>query len=567
MQVRSDFRRATAIERNSFLKEIGKHSKKISICHRELSTEVELAFHLSTIYTIVGEDEFHLETNDLVGVDPNHEALTVLLRVVGRRNIVPYRKMIDFYDRAEFLYLRLVSLLDDVDLARLFHLAKNVVCLYRSDGTPFPTVKYTMDVGGKDKVIPDYPKDVYIPGNEKSNVDTLVRNLKILHKKMSACRYMHGNSGLINGYIDKNTVNVYYFVEMLKTLPEGVMPVLHNFNGNIAILSCILGAQGLILYYVDSAEKPKYVNSTRSYFGTSLLLYNGEVKNPCHINYQVPAFRTLYTQIDAQMKEFCESQAKSNYSVFRCDRMFASAYKFGYPDYSSMSTVWVTNDIKASMVDAVRMMLGFFSMVVHYSAYLMDDKLKKMKFLPIDFSKPAEIPDEEDAYQAFKMDLREIVKKDKEVNEIPEEIPKRILKRGTKAVKSKSEYEDDDEVVDDGKPNAAGEGEQTNFVDNTPDMPDQSGQNTGYYEEPRIQQQQNKRYDEPQSYQNSNNAPKYRDPPIFTNARVNENVYTSRPSNSKNIDPTRTKREVREKFSNDSSQEDQESLMSSFKFG
>jgi len=441
MQARANFRRSTNIDRNIFIREIGRYSKRVNICYRDLSTEVELAFHLATIFNIVGEDEFHLETNDLVGVDPTHEALDVLLRVIQKKGVQPYRKMLDFYDRAEFFFLRLVPKDDDTYLGRMFYLVKNVVCLYRNHGKPYPTDKYMLEINGVNKVVPNYPSEVYIPGVEKASVDSLVRSLKILSKKLNGCHYLHGNSGLLNGYCDKSIINVYYFVEMLKKIPESAVSVVHNFNGSVAILSSILAAENLKLYFVDSVEKPKYVNSTRSFFGVYLCLYTVEIKNELHINYQVPAFRTQYTHIDAQMNEFKESQSKTKYSIFRCDRIYASSYELGYPDYSSMSTVWVTRDPKTTMAIAIKMMLGFFSMTIHYSAYLMDNKLVKMGFSPIEFSKPADIATEEETYQAYRIQMDNIAKQDEHVE--PEIIPKREIKRSVRPTNDRSQFEDE----------------------------------------------------------------------------------------------------------------------------
>jgi len=171
-----------------------------------------------------------------------------------------------------------------------------------------------------------------------------------------------------------------------------------------------------MLDYKDILETPRY-GSNKRFFNDYLILLSDDAKSLshiesgnkglCFINYSVSEFSPNLRRLEDQINEYKNSGVNTGFHIFRCPREYASAYIYGYPDYSSLNTVWVTIFQSVELQKSIRYMLWYHTTYLMSGSFISKDKASVLGLKSIKIDKPSGNNDEEEVYTAFKTETEE----------------------------------------------------------------------------------------------------------------------------------------------------------------
>lgn len=400
--MRAMYKQRKILERNAFCKSLGICSKFVSFKYEEFDIDVELSLLLAISFSVVGDETIFIEPNEIPRGDTQVVAQSSILKKLVA--LKPYRKFDNVLERAEFFFLNFVSFIPDKFLAMTYKNVKDIFVPYDQSGKPV-----VMNKGVTQGIqFNACPKDVQVSVKPDCSIEVGVKALKNLSQKITESVNMRGccQSMFIND-LSKSDFAVYLFVQMLVKLPEVYVPVVSKFTGNVNLLSNLLVSQGVTLYYKDSVEKPRYGSNKRYFNDFLVLLTDTEIKGACYINYSVSEFSPNLRRLEDQIGEYKNSDVNKGFHIFRCPREYASAYSYGYPDYSSLNTVWVTIFQSELLQKSIRYMLWYHTTYLMSGSFISKDKAIVLGLRSIKVDKPSGNNDEEEVYTAFKTDIEE----------------------------------------------------------------------------------------------------------------------------------------------------------------
>lgn len=400
---RQSYRKDKKLIRSYFSQALGLHSTHIKVKKEKRGDDVEMSILLALAFCYKSDNkQYTLRCLDVPRSDvesTSQRSLYVLLSQIG---VIAnsYGPLSDLYDRAEYFYLHYVTPLDDDMFVFSMSLIRDVFSPRTNGGDIVPMRK----IRTAGMVIGVCPKDVGVPLEEGSSKEMMVKTLKSIQNNIGKEKSLKGqNNGFYPSPISKQDMTVYFFVVILTELPENVVPIVYNYNGNMGMLSGLLSYFKKTLYFVDSVEKPRY-HSAKASFNDYLKLKTPEIElqNAWKISYTVPSVDFDYRKTELIMKEFKDNKEVQEFQMFRCVSDIATMYDKGYPDYSNSRTVWVVRQGGHVLEQCYMSMAGYFMCHWMFGSYLSYDLMTEFSLPPFEIVKVVELDVQESDYRRFK---------------------------------------------------------------------------------------------------------------------------------------------------------------------